>query len=163
VACPGPGRRARPAANAVDGRQRARRLEAGSERAALRESRAVLAGRDKGERVVAAELTVDQLAKRDYFPMLEGLATAGRRSERGVDDDRDRYRLHVKPRLGELRLGDVEPRHVAELIAAMRARRPKPYAEATIDNVVAVVRALCSVVSGGDKGRSARLDVPERT
>jgi integrase len=129
----------------VDGRQRARRLDARTERAALREARSILADRDNGERVVAAELTIDELAERDYFPMLEALAAAGRRSERGVDDDRDRYRLHVKPRLGEMRLGDVEPRHVAELIAAMRARRSKPYAEETIDNVIAVVRALYRV------------------
>jgi integrase len=126
----------------VDGRQRVRRLDARSERAAIREARAMLAARDNGDRVVAAGLTIDQLAERDFFPMLAALAAAGRRSERGVDDDRDRYRLHVKPRLGEMLLGDVEPRHVSELIAAMRARRPKPYAEATIDNAVAVIRAL---------------------
>ena len=41
-----------------------------------------------------------------------------------------------------MRLGEVEPRHVAGLIAGMRARRPRPYAEATIDNVVAVIRGL---------------------
>jgi hypothetical protein len=130
----------------VDGRWRARRLDKRSERAALREARSILAGRDNGDRIVAAELTVDELAERDYFPMLESLAAAGQRSERGVDDNRDRYRQHVKPRLGEMRLGDVEPRHIAELIAAMRARkvagRPKPYAEATIANVIAVISAL---------------------
>jgi hypothetical protein len=116
----------------VDSRQRVRRLDARTERAALREARAILASRDQGERVVAAGLTIDQLAERDYFPMLDSLAAAGRRSERGVDDDRDRYRLHVKPHLGHMRLGDIEPRHVGELIAAMRARKPKPYAEARL-------------------------------
>lgn len=126
----------------VDGKQRMRKLAATGERAAIREARAILAGRDNGDRVVAAEITISELAERDYFPMLESLAAVGRRSERGVEDDRDRYRLHVKPRLGDMRLGDVQPRHIGELIAAMRARKPKPYAEATIDNVLAVIRAL---------------------
>jgi hypothetical protein len=52
----------------VDGRQRVRRLDARTERAALREARAILASRDSGDRVVAAGLTIDQLAERDYFP-----------------------------------------------------------------------------------------------
>jgi integrase len=126
----------------VDGSQRRKVLDARSERSAIKEARALLAQRDGGERVVAAGLTVDELAERDYFPMLEALAAAGRRSERNVDDDRDRYRLHVKPRLGRMRLGDVEPRHLSELVAAMRARRPKPYAESTIANVLKIVRAI---------------------
>jgi integrase len=141
----------------VDGRQRTRRLEARTERAAVREARAVLTGRDQGDRVVAAELTIDELAEGDYFPMLESLAAAGRRSERGVDDARDRYRLHVKPRLGELRLGDVEARHIGELIASMRARKPKPYAEATIDNVVVLIRSLYRVARS--RGYVARSPV----
>jgi hypothetical protein len=129
----------------VDGRQRLRRLDARNERAAIREARAVLAQRDGGERVVAAELTLDEVAERDYFPMLESLAAAERRSIRTVEDERDRYRLHVKPRLGHRPLGDVDPRELSELIATMRARKPKPYAEATIANVLGVVRGLYRV------------------
>src|SRR5262245_31501471 len=86
----------------VDGRQRAHRLAARTERAALREARAILAGRDNGDRVIAAELTIDELAEREYFPLIAGLAASGRRSERAVDDERDRYRLHLKPRLGHM-------------------------------------------------------------
>jgi hypothetical protein len=131
----------------VDGRQRLRRLEARSERSARREARAILAARDGGERIVGAELTLDELAERNYFPMIRSLAEAGLRSERNVDDEHDRYRLHVQPRLGHLLVGEVEPLDLAELVAAMRSRRPnerrsKPYAEATIDNVLGVVRAL---------------------
>ena len=124
----------------VDGRQRARRLEARSERKAIAEARAILAARDGGERIVGAGLTLDELVERDYWPLLESLAAAGLRSERNVDDERDCYRLHVQPRPGTMLLGDVEPRALAELIAAMRARKPKPYAEATVDNVLGVVR-----------------------
>ena len=77
-------------------------------------------------------LTVDEVAERGSFPMLESLAAAGRHSVRGVEDDRDRYRLHVQPTLGHRPgCGDVDTRELSELIAAMRARRPKPYAEAT--------------------------------
>jgi integrase len=126
----------------VDGYQRTRRLDARSERAAIREARAMLAGRDGGERVVAASLTVDELAQNEWFPLLDSLVAAGRRSERHTDDVRGRYRVHVQPHLGDMLLGDVEPRHVAALIRAMRRRRPSPYAEATIANVLNVIRAL---------------------
>ena len=95
------------------------------------------------DRIVGAELTIDELAERDYFPMLDALAAAGRRSERNVDDDRDRYRLHVQAAARRrCAWATSSPRHVSELVAAMRARRPKPYAEATIENVLGVVRGI---------------------
>src|SRR4051794_10941449 len=61
----------------VDGRQRIRRLDARTERAAIREARTLLSGRDDGGRVVAADLTLAELASREYWPMLDGLAAAG--------------------------------------------------------------------------------------
>jgi integrase len=126
----------------VDGRQRTRRLDARSERAAIREARAILAGRDGGERVVPARLTLDEFARDEWFPLLESLVAAGRRSERHTDDIRGRYRVHVRPRLGHMLIGDVEPRHIAALLRTMRGRTPRPYAEATIANVLNVIRAL---------------------
>jgi len=39
-------------------------------------------------------------------------------------------------------IGDVEPRHIAALLRTMRGRRPRPYAEATIANILNVIRAL---------------------
>src|SRR5262245_1483861 len=99
-------RRRRPAANPPT--RRADRTR----RSSRREACGSLAHRDDGERVVAAELTIDELAETGYFPMIAALAAAGRRSERGVDDARDRYRLHVKPAIGGMRLGDVEPSDV---------------------------------------------------
>jgi integrase len=123
----------------VDGVQRRKVLDARSERAAIKEARALLAQRDGGERVVAAELTLDELADRDYFPMLRGLAAAGLRSERNVDDDRDRYRLHVQPELGAERLERIEPQDVARVLRAMREHG---YAESTIANVLGVIRGL---------------------
>src|SRR6266511_1468932 len=126
----------------VDGRQRTRRLDARSERAAIREARAILAGRDGGERVVPARLTLDEFARNEWFPLLESLVAAGRRSERHTDDIRGRYRIHVRPRLGHMLIGDVEPRHIAALLRTMRGRRPRPYTEATIANILNVIRAL---------------------
>ena len=97
--------------------------------------------------------------------MLESLAAADRRSTLGVEDDRDRYRLHVQPALGHRPIGDVDTRELSELIAAMRARKPKPYAEATIANVLGVVRGLYRVArSRGYVARSPvdGLDPAER-
>ena len=87
-------------------------------------------------------MTIDELAERDWFPLLDSLVAAGRRSERHTEDVKGRYRLHVKPHIGALPLARVEPRHIAAVISSMRARRPRPYAEATIANVLNVVRAL---------------------
>src|SRR4051794_33379165 len=84
----------------VDGRQRSRTLDARTDRAAIREARAVLAARDDGERIVAADLTLNELADREYWPMLEALARAGRRSQRGVGLYRDHWRLYVERDLG---------------------------------------------------------------
>jgi hypothetical protein len=56
----------------VDGRTRRRRLDARSERAAIKEARATLACRDGGERIVAAGVNIDEFAEREYFPMLKG-------------------------------------------------------------------------------------------
>jgi integrase len=126
----------------VDGRQRTRRLQARTERAAIREARGVLVGRDGGQRVVPANVTIDGLANDEWFPLLDSLVGSGRRSERHTDDIKGRYRVHVEPRLGHMLLGDVEPRHIAALLRAMRSRKPRPYAEATIANVLNVIRAL---------------------
>lgn len=48
---------------------------------------------------------------------------AGRRQLElvSVDDDASRIRLHVLPRIGQLRMRDVRPRHMREVILALRA------------------------------------------
>jgi integrase len=136
----------------VDGRQRARRLNATSERAAIREARATLAERDNGERIVAAGITVDEFAQQDYFPMLAGLVAAGRRAERGLDRYRYDYTRYVKPRLGEKRLGEIEPRHLSDLIRAMRQAG---FAESSIHNALMPLRGLYRLArSRGLAGRS---------
>src|SRR5262245_46468076 len=136
----------------VDGRQRRRRLDATSERAAVREARAVLADRDGGERIVAAGITVDDFAERDYFPMLGGLVAAGRRAERGRDRYRYDYTRYVKPSLGGKRLGEIEPRHLSDLIREMRLQG---FAESSICNALLPLRAMYRLArSRGLAGRS---------
>jgi integrase len=122
----------------VDGQQRTRKLAATGERAAIKEARSILAGRDGGGRVVAAGITLGELADRDYFPMLDSLV-GKTRSERGVELYRDRYRIHLEPRLGDVRLGDVDARDVAAIITGMRAAG---YAESTIHSTLVVLRGL---------------------
>lgn len=136
----------------VDGRQRRRRLAARSERAAIKEARATLASRDGGERIVAAGITVDDFAQREYFPMLEGLVAAGQRAERGLDRYRYDFDRYVSPQLGPMRLGDVEPRHLGDLIRTMRLAG---FAESSTCNALMPLRGLYRLArSRGLTGRS---------
>jgi integrase len=123
----------------VDGRQRLRRLDAQSERAAIRETRALLSGRDDGARVVAADLTVNELADREYWPMLDGLARAGRRSERGVALYKEHWRLYVESHFGALRLGEIE---ASDVSAWLRSMRDRGYSESTIYSGLLILRAV---------------------
>jgi integrase len=136
----------------TDGRLRFRRLNATSERAAIREARALLAQRDGGERVVAAGVTLAGFADSDYFPMLDGLVAAGRRSERGRDRYRYDFDRYVRATLGARKLGEIEPRHLGDLIRTMRVAG---YAEATIFNALVPVRGMYRLArSRGLAGRS---------
>jgi integrase len=123
----------------VDGRQRLQRLDARSERAAVREARVVLAQRDGGDRVVAADLTLCEFADRDYWPMLEGLADAGRRSRRGVELYRNSWRLYIADPLGDVRLGQID---AATLSTWMRSLRARGLSDSTICGALLVVRAI---------------------
>jgi integrase len=136
----------------VDGRTRRRRLDARSERAAIKEARALLASRDGGERIVAAGITVDDFAEREYFPMLEGLVAAGRRAERGVERYHYDFGRYIRPELGAMRLGDVEPRHLSDLVRTMRVAG---FAESSIANALMPLRGLYRLArSRGLAGRS---------
>ena len=88
-------RRRRPAAPARGSTRR-------NERAAIREARALLAQRDGGDRVVAADLTLRDFVERDYLP-----------TARGARRRRPPLRARRRPRPAPLRL------HVLA-----RARRP---------------------------------------
>lgn len=123
----------------TDGRMRFRVLAARTQRAAEKEARAILAGRDDGDRVIPEAVTVAQFWAAEYLPAQEALAAAGRRSWRGVDMYVDRWRQFIEPAVGDVRLGELEGTHVGSMIAGMRRRG---YAEATILQAVNVLRAV---------------------
>jgi integrase len=139
----------------ADGRFRSRTLHATSERAAIREARALLARRDGGERLSPGSMTLSGFAADDFFPTLDGLAQAGRRSERGVALYRDKFRLHVEPVLGSRKLAAVETSHVAALIRGMRARG---YSEATIAAALVVLRAIYRLARSRGHTKANPLD-----
>jgi integrase len=123
----------------ADGRQRARRLDATSERAARREVRAILAGRDGGDRVIAADVTLAGFWRDEYLPLAQSLAAAGRRSERGVQLYEEVWRRYVEPPLGAFRVGEVKGTDVACLLRDLRRRG---YAESTLHRALVVLRAI---------------------
>ena len=94
----------------ADGHHRTVGLAAASRRSAERELRTVLSKRDQGDRVVGSKLTLRGFVEREYLPLLDSLAAAGRRSERGVDGDRTRWEKHLDPQLGGFPLAKVEGR-----------------------------------------------------
>jgi integrase len=82
----------------------------------------------------------------------KGSWPAGRRAERGLDCYRDDYTRYVKPRLGQMRLGEIEPRHLSDLIRAMRK---DGFAESSIRNALMPLRGLYRLArSRGLAGRS---------
>src|SRR5262249_54074995 len=123
----------------TDGHLRTVVLKARTESAAKRECRVLLAARDKGECVVGEAVTLAEFTERDYFPLLDSLAAAGRRSERGVALYRQRWDGHIEPELGARRLGRVEGKHVAELVRGMRE---SGYSEPTLGGVLIALRAI---------------------
>ena len=123
----------------VDGRQRLRRLEARSERGAVREARALLAQRDTGDRVVAAGVTLRDFVEQDYLPTLESLVAAGLRSEQSYLLYESTLRLYVLPALGDTRLGAIEPAQVAELLRTMRRKK---LSESRLHHALTVFRAV---------------------
>jgi integrase len=128
-----------------DGRQRTKKLQASTERAAIRETRGLLARRDGGERVVAHAQNLESFVQQDYFPWLDGLVSSGLRAERGVDLYRERWRLHISPHLGHRKIGDVEAHHISEVITAMRR---KGLAESTVASALVVLRAIYRIAVG---------------
>jgi len=58
---------------------------------------------------------------------------------RSLRNDESRLRTHVFPSIGEMRLDDVQARHIAAVIEAVRAKHLAPR---TVRNIYAVLRAL---------------------
>jgi integrase len=117
-------------------------LHARSERAAIREARAVLAQRDSGDRVVPADVTLRGFVETECLPLLDSLEQAGRRSQHGVELDRNHWRLYLEPTLGDLRVGELTGSDVARLLRQLRSRRPRPLSESTLKHSLTVLGAI---------------------
>jgi integrase len=126
----------------VDGRIRRRVLDARSERAAIREARAILAQRDSGARVVPVDVTLRGFVEAEYLPLLDSLEQAGRRSQHGVELDRNHWRLYLEPALGDLRLGELTGSDIARVLRELRSRRPRPLSESTLKHSLTVLGAI---------------------
>jgi integrase len=97
-------------------------------------ARAEVAGRKRrGERVVRSKQTLAE-----YVPVwLDG--QAGRLRPKTITTYEGALRLHVVPRLGRLKLGEISTDDVAALVAAMRREGYKPW---TIKGTVAALSGL---------------------
>ena len=98
-------------------------------------ARRILGKRDGGDRVVAVNVTISNAAE-EWFSVLDGTAAAGERSERGVQEYRDRWRLHIDPRIGRRKLAQIAPEHIAALVTDMR---DKGYAANTIRGTLTIL------------------------
>ena len=125
----------------ADGRKRFKVLDAPNQRVAEREARRLLAERDQGERVVAANVTLRAFVEQEFQPHIESLASAGRRSAQGVTLDKNHLRLYILPTLGDLRLGTITGADVATLLRELRLRQRR-LSESSIHHTVCVLRSL---------------------
>ncbi len=89
---------------------------------------------DLGETGEQGPLTVGRYADR----------WLGIREARGLTsaiDDKARFRMHVRPLIGELKLDDVRPRHVRDLVRKLREGK-EPMAPRTLRNVYAMLHTF---------------------
>jgi integrase len=107
----------------VDGDARA------AEKLERQRKREVALGTYRGPEEVTREISLDAYADR----------WLARRTTKTADDDRQRYRDHIAPRLGKRALSDLRPKDVADLIAELRA---EGLAARTIRNVHSVLVSL---------------------
>ena len=126
----------------VDGVQRSQTFRATSDTAAMRESRKILAGRDAGERQVAAPVTLRDFVQKDFEPHLDALAAAGLRARQGVKLDKDHLRLYLLDDLGDLKLGDITGADIARVLRKLRLREPRPLTEGTLRHACNVLRSV---------------------
>lgn len=56
----------------------------------------------------------------------------------GIRDERTRFRLHVNPSIGSMRIDDVKPRHVRDLLLGLRGK----LAPRTLENVKATLHTM---------------------
>jgi len=87
------------------------------------------AGEDLG---LAGDFTVAGYSRRRFIPYQE-------KRIRSWEDDDDRLRLWVLPKIGAMQIAEVQPRHVNEVIQAVRAAKKAPR---TVRNVYSAMQGL---------------------
>jgi integrase len=79
-----------------------------------------------GEGVDSSDATLGDVG-RDFLDTFEGLVLAGERSERTLELYRQRWRTHIEPRLGRLKVQAVRAGHVSRLLAELRRAELAPW------------------------------------
>jgi integrase len=101
------------------GTQRQKTLKARTLQRALVEAEEYRTQVRRGEIAPPSRLTFSEVAQ-EFFTLNESLVATGERSRRTVDLYSQRYRTHIEPVLGRLRVQDVQPKHVAAIYARQR-------------------------------------------
>jgi integrase len=99
---------------------------------AKKAAREILSKRDASEDVTPSRVTFSEVAE-ERFAVLDSLVASGERSARTLEAQRHRYNSNLRDALGHVRVQSITPRHVADVLAKMRAKRIKrgPKAEPT--------------------------------
>lgn len=95
-----------------------------------------------GEAVVPSKATVKDVAE-DFFATFESLVLAGEKSERTLELYRQRWRTHLEPRFGRLRVQAVRAEHIARLLEDKRRGGLSPW------TVKGVYTLLSSILAHG--------------
>jgi integrase len=74
----------------------------------------------KGDVAVPDRAILTEVAA-DFFETLDGLVASGDRSSRTRDVYEQRWRTHVEPHLGHMRIQSITPTHVARMLREVRA------------------------------------------
>ncbi len=124
---------------------------------AKRAAREILSRRDTAQDVTPSRLTFGEVAV-EYFQMLESLVASGERSERTQEIYHQQYRTHVEERLSRVRIQGVNPRHIQDVLADVRAKkiRGRPISSSTVEGVFRLV----GLILGHAVVRGYRADNP---
>ena len=122
----------------VDGKERLKTTEARNltDAKAIREELRVKVR--SGEAVAPTRATVDDVAQ-EFLALFESLVATGEKSERTLRLYSDRYRLHVKPKLGRVQIQAVRTEHISRLLADLRK---KGMASWTLRGMVVVLSSV---------------------
>ncbi len=101
-----------------DGKRRWK-LVPGGIRAAQRERRSVLSRLDRGEKVAPSRTTFEEFSSR-------WLESQTQLRPRTLESHELMLRVHLNPRIGHLRLGEIDPDRVVSVITSMQAAQKSP-------------------------------------